>query len=54
MAIGQLADYGRMVTPPPGTAILIPEEPRTDLLDLADTQGIDVIWPDADGTFDLS
>lgn len=32
MAIGQLADYGRLVDPLPAGVILMPEQPRPDLL----------------------
>jgi hypothetical protein len=46
MAIGQLADYTRLVEPRPQKTILLPEEPRSDLLKLAESQGIEVIWPD--------
>ncbi len=46
MAIGQLADYERLVEKPPRKAILVPEEPRQDLLKLAESQNIKVIWPD--------
>jgi len=46
MAIGQLADYERLVEKSPHKAILVPEEPRPDLLRLAESQGIEVIWPD--------
>lgn len=49
MAIGQLADYARLVDPLPKKAILLPEEPRPDLLRLAASQEIAVIWPDGDG-----
>jgi hypothetical protein len=48
MAIGQLADYGRLVKPAPRKLILVPQKPRPDLLRLAESQGIGVIWPDAD------
>lgn len=51
MAIGQLADYARLVDPAPQKAILLPEEPRADLLRLADSEGISVIWPDDNGEF---
>lgn len=51
MAIGQLADYARLVDPSPQKVILVPEEPRRDLLDLAKSQGIGVIWPAAEGGF---
>jgi hypothetical protein len=45
MAIGQLADYARFIETGSGKAILVPEKPRPDLLDLALSQGIEVIWP---------
>lgn len=51
MAVGQLADYSRLIDPPPGRMILVPEEPRADLLDLAASAGINVTWPDGDGGF---
>lgn len=51
MAIGQLADYERQVQPTPKKLILVPEQPRPDLLDLAKSQGIAVTWPDGNGGF---
>jgi hypothetical protein len=51
MAIGQLADYERLVRPAPKKKILVPEEPRPDLLKLAKSQGIGVTWPDGNGGF---
>ena len=49
MAIGQLADYARLITPTPARAILVPEEPRPDLIALAHRQGIEVVWLTDDG-----
>jgi len=49
MAVGQLADYARLVSPTPNKAILLPDKPRPDLLRLAESQKIAVIWPDDDG-----
>jgi len=46
MAIGQLADYARLVHPPPRRVLLLPEEPRPDLKNLAESQGIEVTWLD--------
>lgn len=43
MAIGQLADYVRFL-PKPRTAILVPSEPRKDLIALAWSQDISFIW----------
>ncbi len=51
MAIGQLADYARLVEPTPKKVILVPQKPRPDLLRLAESQGIGVTWPDGDGGF---
>jgi hypothetical protein len=52
MAIGQLIDYSRLMKHAPRQQlILVPEEPRPDLLDLAKSQKIGVIWPDGDGGF---
>jgi hypothetical protein len=44
MAVGQLVDYRRFLSSPI-LAILVPEQPRTDLLSLAHSQGIRFIWP---------
>ena len=44
MAIGQLADYARLVRPAPAKAILVPEKPPADLLALAKGEGINVVW----------
>jgi hypothetical protein len=49
MGIGQLADYARLIGPPPNRVLLMPERPRPDLLELAASQGITVTWPDDDG-----
>jgi hypothetical protein len=51
MAVGQLADYSRLVDPPPKRMLLVPEEPRPDLLDLAKSQDISVSWPDGKDSF---
>ncbi|MBF9072233.1 restriction endonuclease [Streptacidiphilus sp. NEAU-YB345] len=48
MALGQLADYGRHVEADV-RAILVPSKPREDLLDLADSQNVTVIWPEGKG-----
>ncbi|MDX3364064.1 restriction endonuclease [Streptomyces sp. ME02-6978.2a] len=45
MAIGQLADYSRFVDHTI-RAILLPSQPREDLLALAKTQDCAVIWPE--------
>ena len=51
MAIGQLADYARLVKPSPQRVILVPQQPRPDLLRLAESEGIGVTWPAGDGGF---
>ena len=48
MAIGQLADYGRFVARTT-RAILLPSQPREDLLALTESQGRAVIWPEGKG-----
>lgn len=55
MAIGQLADYARLMQTRPKTRlILVPEKPRADLLALAKSQKIKVTWPDGAGGFATS
>jgi hypothetical protein len=44
MAIGQLFDYSRF-QPDAEKVILVPEEPRADLLSLAAGVGMTVMWP---------
>lgn len=46
MAIGQLADYARLVSPQPQKALLVPSKPRSDLLALAQSERIKVVWPE--------
>jgi hypothetical protein len=50
MAIGQLADYKRFVADgaPARLAILLPKPPRPDLVDLLESQGIDLIYLEGD------
>jgi hypothetical protein len=52
MAIGQLADYSRMIDPSPTRAILVPQRPREDLIRLASSQGINVIWREDEDRFE--
>ncbi len=49
MAIGQLADYTRLIKPTPRKALLLPQEPRADLLDLLAQEGIAVVWRSEEG-----
>jgi hypothetical protein len=51
MAIGQLADYSRFVAYS-SQAVLVPSEPRADLLTLLMVNGIACIWEVAGGGFD--
>ena len=51
MAIGQLFDYRRFAPPGARTAVLLPEKPRADLLELLAGAGIESIWP-ANGIYD--
>lgn len=53
MAIGQLLDYRRHIDVPDGLrlAILLPEEPSSDLRALLDTEGIALVTQTADGGF---
>jgi hypothetical protein len=52
MAIGQLADYARF-QPGCQRVILLPERPREDLLHLAMSQEVIVVWP-IGGSYDTS
>ncbi|MEV4615193.1 restriction endonuclease [Kitasatospora sp. NPDC049258] len=46
MGIGQLLDYRRFIDPVPSMALLLPQQPRPDLLHLCASAGVTVIWPD--------
>jgi hypothetical protein len=48
MAIGQLMDYRRFAADGTQLAVLVPERPRADLLDLLQSTGLHAIWPDGD------
>ncbi|MEU9775267.1 restriction endonuclease [Streptomyces sp. NPDC047968] len=50
-ALAQLLDYRRFLNPTPRLAILLPAEPRRDLIDLCASMCIEVIWPDDHGGF---
>jgi hypothetical protein len=45
MGIGQLLDYARFVEPRPRLALLLPSEPRPDLLELLKSAEIGALWP---------
>ena len=44
MAIGQLLDYRRFLTPSPRLAVLLPSRPRTDLEELLHSAGVALVW----------
>ena len=54
MAIGQLVDYARFVSPAPELYVLLPELPSHDLRDLLATAGIGLILPSSDGFAELA
>ncbi|MFJ4519465.1 hypothetical protein ACIP4Y_00670 [Streptomyces sp. NPDC088810] len=45
IAVGQLKDYVRHIEPRPRLAVLLPDKPQDDLLDLLHTEGISAIYP---------
>lgn len=49
MAIGQLVDYKRFVPSETTLAVLVPEQPRADLLALLESADVRAVWPDGDG-----
>ncbi|HTW40727.1 MAG TPA: hypothetical protein VMD79_00240 [Solirubrobacteraceae bacterium] len=44
MAIGQLLDYSRFLDPRPRLAVLLPSEPRSDLRELLQGAGVEIVW----------
>lgn len=46
MAVGQLADYTRLITPTPRKALLVPQQPRYDLCNLLKHEGVEIVWRD--------
>jgi hypothetical protein len=52
MAIGQLADYARYISPIEGRAVLLDAKPHRDLLALLESQKISAIWRSGDGFVD--
>ncbi|MER7174007.1 restriction endonuclease [Streptomyces mesophilus] len=47
-AIGQLFDYQRYIHPRPTLGLLLPDQPRTDMLDLCAALSITAIWADGE------
>jgi hypothetical protein len=54
MAIGQIADYRRFVKNGAKAAVLVPEQPRPDILALLESQTIAAIWPTSNGFADTT
>ena len=44
MAVGQLLDYRRFLTPAPRLAVLLPSQPREDLQEFLRSAGVDFVW----------
>jgi hypothetical protein len=51
LALGQLLDYRRFITPTPCMVLLVPMRPRPDLLQLLHEHGINVVWEERPGHF---
>jgi hypothetical protein len=51
MAIGQLADYARLLSPKPRKAVLVPQQPRADLCSLLTQEGIEIVWRNGERWF---
>jgi 5-methylcytosine-specific restriction protein A len=51
LAIGQLLDYRRHISPEPQMCLLVPEKPNDDLLALLKSVGIDCVYECHDGHF---
>jgi hypothetical protein len=51
LAIGELADYRRYLDEDVRCAVLLPDRPSEDLLDLLSTQGIAVVWREGKSSF---
>jgi hypothetical protein len=50
MAVGQLADYARLMSAlPDHRALLVPANPRPDLIELVRSEQISIIYPIANG-----
>ena len=49
MAIGQLLDYCRFESTPPRLAVLLPQEPARDLIELIHSVDASVVWRTGDG-----
>jgi hypothetical protein len=44
MAVGQLLDYRRYLHPRPSLAVLVPDQPRSDLVDYCAAETIATVW----------
>ncbi|MFJ4189479.1 restriction endonuclease [Kitasatospora sp. NPDC089509] len=54
LAIGQLLDFRRFLSPTPRLAVLTGAKPRQDLIDLCGSIMVEVIWLEEDGAFTSS
>jgi hypothetical protein len=51
LGLGQLLDYRRFITPTPRMVLLVPMQPRPDLLELLHEYGVSVVWEQSPGHF---
>lgn len=51
MALGQLLDYSRHISPTPALAVLLPEPPADDLVDLLNDHGVACVVEISEGRF---
>jgi hypothetical protein len=54
LALGQLLDYRRFITPTPRMVLLLPMQPRPDLLELLQAHEVAVVWEERPGHFDVT
>jgi hypothetical protein len=54
LALGQLLDYRRLVTPTPHLVLLVPTCPRSDLLELLHEHKVSVVWEERRGQFSVA
>jgi len=53
LALGQLLDYRRFISPTPRMVLLVPIGPRPDLLELLHEHGVSVVWEQSPGHFTI-
>ncbi|MBB1242495.1 hypothetical protein GL263_02755 [Streptomyces durbertensis] len=49
LAIGQLFDYRRFLSPEPALGLLLPAKPSADILELCRALGVKIIWQEGGG-----